>query len=61
MSSIQKMNSILDELGFSEKEKNGFNQAVQIAQAYMQNGEIDMEKQFKSIVEKVVEDEIQKD
>ncbi len=61
MSSIQNLNDIFEELGFSEKEKNGFNQAIQVARDYMRNGDVDMEKQFRSIVEKVVEDEIQED
>ncbi len=60
MSSMQNLNDILNELGFSEREKEGFNQSLQVAQDYMQNGNVDMEKQFTSIVEKVAEDEIQK-
>lgn len=59
MSSIQNLNDIFKELNFSDKEKDGFNQAIQVARDYMRNGDVDMEKQFRSIVEKVVEDEIQ--
>ena len=60
MSSMQNLNDIFVGLGFTEKEKDGFNQAIQVARDYMRNGDVDMEKQFRSIVEKVVEDEIQK-
>ena len=58
MSSIQNLNDIFCELNFSDKEKAGFNAAVQVARDYMRNGDVDMEKQFRSIVEKVVENEI---
>lgn len=58
MSSTQNLNDILDELYFTDKEKEGFTQAIQIARDYLRNGDIDMEKQFKDIVEKVVKDEI---
>ena len=61
MSSIQNLNDIFSELSFSEKEKDGFNEAIQVARDYMRNGDVDMEKQFRSIVEKVVENEIQED
>lgn len=58
MSSTQNLNDILDELYFTDKEKEGFTQAIQIARDYLRNGDIDMEKKFKDIVEKVVKDEI---
>ena len=58
MSSTQNLNSIFSELNFSEKEQEGFNQAIQVAQDYLRNGDVDMEKEFKAIVEKVVKDEI---
>lgn len=61
MSSTQNLNDIFSELHFTDKEKDGFNQAIQVARDYMRNGDVDMEKQFRSIVEKVVEDEIQED
>ena len=61
MSSTQNLNDIFKELHFTEKEKDGFNQAIQVARDYMRNGDVDMEKQFRTIVEKVVEDEIQED
>ena len=61
MSSTQNLNDIFSELRFTDKEKAGFNQAIQVARDYMRNGDVDMEKQFRSIVEKVVEDEIQED
>ena len=59
MSSTQNLNDIFRELRFTGKEKEGFNQAIQVARDYMRNGDVDMEKQFRTIVEKVVEDEIQ--
>lgn len=58
MSSTQNLNDIFAELSFSEKEKKGFNQAIQVAKDYLRNGDVDMEKEFKAIVEKVVKDEI---
>lgn len=58
MSSTQKLNNILSELNFSEKEQDGFKQAVHVAKDYLRNGDVDMEKEFKAIVEKVVKDEI---
>ena len=61
MNSTQNLERIFSELNFSEKEQKGFNQAVQVAKDYLRNGDVDMEKEFKSIVEKVVKDEIQKD
>ncbi len=59
MSSTQNLNDIFNELRFTDKEKAGFNQAIQVARDYMRTGDVDMEKQFRTIVEKVVEDEIQ--
>ena len=61
MSSTQNLNKVLSELRFSEKEKEGFTQALMVAKDYLRNGDIDMEKQFKSIVEKVAASEIQED
>ncbi len=58
MSSTQNLSDIFAELSFSEKEQEGFNQAIQIAKDYLRNGDVDMEKEFKAIVEKVVKDEI---
>jgi len=58
MSSKQNLNEIFTELNFSEKEQEGFNQAIQVAKDYLRNGDVDMEKEFKAIVEKVVKDEI---
>ena len=58
MSSTQNLNSIFSELNFSEKEQEGFNQAIQVSNDYLRNGDVDMEKEFKAIVEKVVKDEI---
>lgn len=58
MSSTQNLSDIFSELSFTEKEKEGFNQAIQVAKDYLRNGDVDMEKQFKAIVEKVVKDEI---
>ena len=58
MSSTQNLNSIFSELNFSEKEQEGFNQAIQVAKDYLRTGDVDMEKEFKAIVEKVVKDEI---
>jgi len=58
MSSTQNLNSIFSELNFSEKEQEGFNQAIEFAKDYLRNGDVDMEKEFKAIVEKVVKDEI---
>lgn len=58
MSSMKNLEDIFVELNFTTQEKNGFNEAVQVAKNYMRNGDIDMEKEFQSIVEKVVKDEI---
>lgn len=58
MSSTQNLNDIFSELDFSEKEQEGFNQTIQVAKDYLRNGDVDMEKEFKAIVEKVVKDEI---
>lgn len=58
MSSTQNLNDIFAELNFSEKEQKGFNQAIQVAKDYLRNGDVDMEKEFKAIVEKVIKDEI---
>ncbi len=58
MSSTQNLNDIFLELNFSEREQEGFNQAIQVAKSYLRNGDVDMEKEFKAIVEKVVKDEI---
>lgn len=58
MNSRQNLNSILSDLKFTDKETEGFNQAIQVAKDYLHNGDVDMEKEFKVIVEKVVKDEI---
>lgn len=58
MSSMHNLNSIFLELNFSEKEQEGFNQAILVAKDYLRNGDVDMEKEFKAIVEKVAKDEI---
>ena len=58
MSSTQNLNDIFSELNFSEEERKGFNQAIQVAKEYLRNGDIDMEKEYRAIVEKVVSDEI---
>ena len=50
MSSTQNLSDIFAELSFSEKEQEGFNQAIQIAKDYLRNGDVDMEKEFKAIV-----------
>lgn len=58
MSSMKKLEDIFEELDFTEREKDGFDEAVQVAKNYMRNGDIDMEKQFQAIVERVASDEI---
>ena len=58
MSSSQNLNDVFNELNFTEREREGFNQAIQVAKDYLRNGDVDMEKQFKDIVEKVVKDEV---
>ena len=58
MSSTQNLSNIFSELDFSEREQEGFNQAIQVAKDYLRNGDGDMEKEFKTIVEEVVNDEI---
>ena len=58
MSSSQNLNDIFVELNFTDKEIEGFNQAIQVARDYLRNGDVDMEKEFKDIVEKVVKDEV---
>ena len=35
MSSTQNLNSIFSELNFTEKEQEGFNQAIQVAKDYL--------------------------
>lgn len=58
MNSMKSLENIFEELNFTEKEKAGFNEAVQVAKNYMRNGDVDMEKQFQDIVEKVTKNEI---
>ena len=58
MNSTQNLNDIFKELDFSTKEVDAFNEAIQVAKDYIRNGDVDMEKQFKAIVEKVINDEI---
>lgn len=58
MKSMKNLHDIFEELNFTDNEKNGFNEAVQVAKNYMRNGDVDMEKQFQSIVEKVACDEV---
>ena len=58
MSSSQNLNDIFIELNFTDKEKEGFNQAIQVAKDYLRNGDVNMEKQFKDIVEKVIKNEV---
>ena len=58
MSSSQILNEIFTKLNFSKKEEEGFNRAIQIAKDYFLNGDVDMEKEFKTIVEEVVKNEI---
>lgn len=59
MSSQNNLTSILESLGFTESEQQAFQKATQIAKDYMKNGEIDLEKQFKEIVEEVAKNEVQ--
>lgn len=58
MNSMKNLDDIFEGLNFTDKEKDGFNEAVQVAKNYMRNGDVDMEKQFQSIVERVATDEI---
>ena len=58
MSSENNLDLIFENFKFSKEEKDGFNEAVQVAKNYLRNGDIDMEKQFYDIVEKVVKNEI---
>lgn len=58
MNSMKNLDDIFEELNFTDKEKDGFNEAVQVAKNYMRNGDVDMEKQFQSIVERVATDEV---
>jgi len=55
---MKNLEDILEELNFTDKEKDGFNEAVQVAKNHMRNGNVDTEKQFQSIVEKVASDEV---
>lgn len=58
MNSMKNLDDIFEELNFTDKEKDGFNEAVQVAKNYMRSGDVDMEKQFQSIVERVATDEV---
>lgn len=58
MNSMKNLDDIFEELNFTDKEKDGFNEAIQVAKNYMRNGDVDMEKQFQSIVERVATDEV---
>lgn len=58
MNSMKNLDDIFEELNFTDKEKDGFNEAVQVAKNYIRNGDVDMEKQFQSIVERVATDEV---
>ena len=58
MNSMKNLDDIFEELNFTDKEKDGVNEAVQVAKHYMRSGDVDMEKQFQSIVERVATDEV---
>lgn len=57
----KNLEEIFNELNFTEKEQEGFNQAIQVAKNYMRDGNVDMEKEFQNIVEEVAKNEIQED
>ena len=58
MNSMKSLEEIFEDLNFTDKEKDGFNEAVQVAKNYMRNGDVDMAKEFQFIVERVASDEI---
>jgi hypothetical protein len=55
----KNLDDILESVNFTQAEKEGFNNAIQVARNYMRDGNIDMEKEFQSIVERVAKNEIQ--
>ena len=59
MSQSHNLNDILEDLKFTEKEAEGFVNALETTREYYTTGEVDLEKQFTKIVEKVALDEIQ--
>ena len=59
MNSENSLKSILESLHFSEYEQQAFQKATAIARDYMKNGDIDLEKQFREIVEEVADHEVQ--
>ena len=58
MSSQANLELILNELKFTAEERDAFLLTTKIARDYMKDSSIDLEKQFREIVEKVVPDEI---
>lgn len=58
MSSQANLELILNELKFTAEEREAFLLTTKIARDYMKDSSIDLEKQFREIVEKVVPDEI---
>lgn len=58
MSSQANLELILNELKFTAEEREAFLLTTKIARDYMKDSTIDLEKQFREIVEKVVPDEI---
>lgn len=61
MSSSEKLNEILGNLKFSDKEKEGFLKAIQVTKNYYSSGNVDLEKEYNKIVEEVSLDEISQD
>ncbi len=59
MNSENNLKKILDSLHFSEYEQIAFQKATTIARDYMKNGDVDIEKKFREIVEEVADHEIQ--
>ena len=58
MSSQANLELILNELKFTAEEREAFLLTTKIARDYMKDSSIDLEKQFREIVEKVVPNEI---
>lgn len=58
MSSQANLELILNELKFTAEERDAFLLTTKIARDYMKDSSIDLEKQFREIVEKVVPDEV---
>lgn len=58
MNATENLNRILNNLHFSDQEKEAFIKAISITKDYMRDANIDMEKEFDEIATEVVRDAI---